>query len=55
MNDPARSGTTFAAGEAVGPYRIVGLLGAGGMGEVFRARDTKLGHVRERLSLDTSR
>ena len=42
MNDPARSGTTFAAGEAVGPYRIVGLLGAGGMGEVFRARDTQL-------------
>jgi len=30
------------AGDHLGPYEIVGFVGAGGMGEVYRARDPRL-------------
>ena len=34
-----------AAGARLGPYELLAPLGAGGMGEVYRARDTRLDRV----------
>jgi serine/threonine protein kinase len=33
---------SLTAGARLGPYEVLGLIGAGGMGEVYQARDTRL-------------
>jgi eukaryotic-like serine/threonine-protein kinase len=41
--DPAPAMTHSLVGHQVGPYHITALIGAGGMGEVYKASDTRLG------------
>ena len=36
---------TLSAGTRLGPYEILAPLGAGGMGEVYRARDMRLDRI----------
>jgi eukaryotic-like serine/threonine-protein kinase len=36
---------TLSSGTRLGPYEIVAAIGAGGMGEVYRARDTRLDRI----------
>ena len=36
---------TLTAGERLGPYEILAFIGAGGMGEVYKATDTRLDRI----------
>src|SRR5262249_20641639 len=42
LETPTRLPTSLQSGMRLGPYEILSPIGAGGMGEVYRGRDTRL-------------
>ena len=45
------SSVPLARGARIGSYEVVDLLGVGGMGEVYRAHDAKLGRLKRHVRL----
>jgi eukaryotic-like serine/threonine-protein kinase len=44
-SSPPYNTSMLAPGSSLGPYRLIGMIGAGGMGEVWKGEDTRLGRM----------